>query len=254
MRSLALVLVLAASACTGIDGAGESANPPGDDNGSDFGSGMDPGAFPSTCEIDDDCVLGAATCCECPTFALPASQNQAACGDVECPPMSCPNNVEAVCGAQGTCGLRCLPMQCDLSCDHGFVIDATGCLTCECAAAPANACDDSSNPCVEVPADCCGCARGGEDTAVPASDVGSFEDGLGCPKDPLCPENGTCTNVEPACVQGRCELLGPFDQDPPANACGLAADPACPPDEVCTINAVSAANVRGVGVCLAPAQ
>ena len=105
--------------------------------------------------------------------------------------------------------------------------------------------------CEEVEADCCGCALGGEDTAVLASDAASAKSGLNCPATPVCPGNDTCQpGAAPACVQSRCELLTPADRTPPANECGLPSDKPCQGTEVCTINAIGPANARGVGVCL----
>jgi hypothetical protein len=194
-------------------------------------------------------VLAASTCCECPTFALPASANQAACGQVNCPPAACSDNVAAVC-TNNMCGLTCKPLECDLTCANGFVIDATGCLTCECAAADPMGCTTDTD-CQEVPADCCGCADGGEDTAILATAANDYPASLNCPAMPICPGGNTCRpGAAPACVQSRCELLTPVDRTPPANECGLPTDPPCPGTEVCTINAVGPADARGVGVCL----
>jgi len=247
----AFVLALVA-ACGGL--ADNAQDLPGDmgSGSGGFGSGSG-GTVANQCLTDNDCVLASSTCCECPTFALPATANQGACGQVTCPPSSCNDNVVARCDQNSnSCTLACKPLQCDVTCDNGFVIDTTGCLTCECAPVDPMGCT-SDDDCAEVPADCCGCALGGEDTSVLKADAASAIDNLQCPATPLCPGSYTCKpGAEPACVQSRCELLTPDDRTPPANECGLTKDPACPMGEVCTINAIGPATARGVGVCLAP--
>ncbi len=142
-----------------------------------------------------------------------------------CPPRvgsdACNANVQPSCVA-GTCTLQCTPIQCDLTCDNGFVIDTSGCLTCACAPPSENACTTaagSDDSCVEVPADCCGCARGGKDTAMLSSQVAAFQASLNCPTQPQCPETNACDpTVQPTCSETRCELLSTVSQ--PANECG----------------------------------
>jgi hypothetical protein len=251
-------------------------------SGSGFGGGgggePTPAPGEAECEQNSDCTLAASTCCECPTFALPTyAEPTDGCSDVMCPPLSCGSNVKAACVA-GTCEIACTPLACNLACANGFVVDASGCLTCACAQPPPDACvpgpagTDDNDACVEVPADCCGCARGGKDTAVLASQAAAFAAALSCPADPQCPEINTCDPAAQAtCSDGQCELLDISSQ--PSNECGLVtaaceaeaidnslqtgtglACPTCPSGEVCVINAIDAANARHVGVCLESAD
>src|SRR5690606_40804527 len=65
--------------------------------------------------------------------------------------------------------------------------------------------------------DCCGCARGGMDTAVPASEVAAHEAALMCPQDPSCPDVDTCApELAARCIAGACTLVAGAL---PANAC-----------------------------------
>ena len=106
-----------------------------------------------------------------------------------------------------------------------------------------------------MPADCCGCARGGADTAVPAAEADAYVMGLGCPANPgevPCPEVTTCAaDVGPRCILGQC-VLGDSSLGPPPlppGACGRADLPACPAGQACVINQDPAGNPLGVGVC-----
>lgn len=202
------------------------------------------------CQLDEDCVPAASTCCECPTFATNLGDPKTrVCDDVDCPPASCPDNVEARCNlAVGACELVCKPLACDLACDQGFALDANGCLSCACAP-PVSAPDACTvdGDCVRTRADCCGCENGGDDTAVLASELAGFDAMLMCRDVPQCPGVDTCdVTRSPRCVQGRCELLA----DVPPGACGRPDLPACAPTEACTVNANDQANLYGVGICL----
>lgn len=234
-----VALVLALAGCP-VRSADErvTANPPQQD-----GSAPAPG-----CTVDDDCVAAAATCCDCPAFAVgvddPASR---ACTGVVCPmPSACPNNVRAACDG-GTCVLACVEMACPTACANGYQLDATGCLSCECAGAAPGGCTVDSD-CVQARADCCGCARGGVDTAVLASEQMAYDAALGCEADAACPDVDVCEpGAEPRCVQGRCELLSMGML--PQQACGRPDLPPCPEGTVCIVNADAGANEQGVGVC-----
>jgi hypothetical protein len=210
--------------------------------GSGSGSG---GAGSPECADDSDCALAAATCCECPTFALstrdPAAQ---ACSQVQCPMQMCPSNARAACN-QGACTLECVAMACQNTCTDGFQIDANGCLTCDCAQVSAPQCAADSD-CVRTRADCCGCAHGGSDTAVPASQQAAFDASLGCAIDPQCPSDSCSVTEIPRCIEGACELA----KAAPANACGTPDLPACPPGQQCLVNVNSDADQQGVGVCM----
>src|SRR6185312_6797070 len=123
----ALAIVLLVAACGGdsadatlMDGYG---------GGSDGETG---GAAPE-CAVDSDCVPAAATCCACPTFAMPVDPANDICAGVECPSpgSACAQDVHAAC-QQGACVLACNVSECDTQCPDGFAIDASGCETCAC--------------------------------------------------------------------------------------------------------------------------
>jgi hypothetical protein len=214
------------------------------DEGDRFGSGS--GA--AECRIDGDCALAASTCCACPTFAVPVGDPaHTACADVVCPPSSCPHDALAVCDA-GACMLRCAAIACPAACANGFAVDATGCLACTCDSAAAECAVDAD--CTRARADCCGCARGGRDTAVPVSLAALHDAALGCPASPQCPSVDTCAaDLAVRCLRGSCELVSGSGGLPP-NACGRADLAACATGTVCTVNVDPAATMQGVGVCL----
>jgi hypothetical protein len=207
------------------------------------------GAAALRCQRDEDCVPAGRTCCECPSFAVHAADPiRRACAAVDCSgreePPAC-SEVAARCGEGGACELACAPVACELLCSEGFARDASACLTCACASPALDGCAADAD-CARTRADCCGCSRGGFDTAVLAREREDFDRGLECPDEPSCPEVTTCRDEAPACVQGRCELVAP---GLPAGACGRADLPACPAGEVCTLNASREADLRGIGQC-----
>lgn len=207
------------------------------------------GSSPVTeCSVARDCAPAGAKCCDCPTHAVPTTDSSyRACLDVQCQPKSCGSPTYADCEA-GKCVLKCSPIQCDLSCSDGFVTDANGCLTCECAAIAGECSGD--NECARVRDDCCGCQLGGEDTAVPVSQVQAHDAKLMCPPDPSCPGGNTCApDLSPRCVQGSCALVS---GTLPPTACGRSDLMACATDTVCILNANDTASMEGVGVCLPP--
>ncbi len=220
----------------------------GDDSGSG-GNDMNQPTAGQECVTASDCAAGAAKCCDCPSYAAPKSDPQIqACAGVMCPPNdSCPANVEVACNA-GLCELACVQMACSNSCSEGFALDANGCLTCDCAEVTSRTCGGDPD-CVEAPADCCGCAKGGTDTSVPATELADHDAGLGCPANPACPGASTCdANEVPSCVQGACFLIPPV-----TNGCGRDDLPACASGSTCTINVgdpANPANAHRVGVCL----
>jgi hypothetical protein len=238
---LCFIGLLAGSACVGALAAKDDAT--GGDNAQ--------GAYP-TCFSDEDCVAVGGTCCECPTFAVHADDPiRRACQAVECPDDNqCTANVAAVCNEDQRCELACKPLACaaGVSCQAGFALDQNGCLTCDCAVPDANGCTSDSD-CTRTRADCCGCQRGGFDTAVLAADRAKFDAMLMCPSQPACPGVDICTADVPTCVQGRCELASPTL---PAGACGRPDLPACPAGTVCIVNASDQANMHGVGLCGTP--
>ncbi len=204
----------------------------------------------SACVVDADCSLAGPSCCACPTYALPmGAEFASACDGVVCPmPTGCTPLV-ARCD-EGACVAECAPATCDLVCPGGFVADASGCLSCACAPPPAAAECALDTDCVRVAADCCGCDRGGADTAVPTVRLADFQAGLMCAGDEACPGVSTCTGDEARCQLGRCALVAPTGQPGPlAGACGRPELPPCPAGQVCQINQDDDANPLGVGVC-----
>ncbi len=238
MRLAALVIAIAACqtvAPTALDTHGNG--------GGGGGSGSGAGGIAAECAVDADCALAATTCCACPTFAVPITDPaHTACETISCPASTCPANTKAVCNG-GSCMLECSPLACTESCANGYAIDPTGCLECACATPPATPACTVDTDCVRTRADCCGCTRGGEDTAVPAADQAAFDASLGCPADPACPGGDSCAvGTEPRCIEGACELAMPT----PANACTGT----CPQGQQCVINADASATMQGVGVCM----
>lgn len=248
MRPVVLATLIALAAC--------DLPPPRDEAAGDD----DLGPVAAECVTADDCVLAASTCCGCPDFAMPDLGWQDGCEVVECPsPDPDPADpqgagcapVVAACD-RGTCTVACALVACDLTCADGFVMDDAGCLRCACAGAedPVSECVDDAE-CVRVPADCCGCARGGADAAAPADEADSRVDQLDCPADPAdaaCPEIDVCDpTLAPRCVAGRCTLAGP----PPASdgLCGAPDLAPCPDGTVCVLNADEGATRAGLGTC-----
>ncbi len=187
-----------------------------------------PGGPKSACAVASDCVLAGASCCACPSVAVPADDpGVAACDDVTCPVSTqCPNNVAPTCD-HGTCALACAPLTCPNLCTNGYAADSSGCLTCTCAVADGCTLDSD---CHETAADCCGCEFGGSDTAV--IDVNAYQASLNCPSPPSCPGIDTCDSSSVVtCIAARCFLLPSADQAVPPYACGrpdLHPDPEIP--------------------------
>ena len=211
----------------------------------DEGNSPDPGTSARGCFEDSDCALASLTCCACKSFAV--SQNDPkldACSDVDCPPQqSTCSRVRAVC-EQNLCEIACEPQAVGMSCADGFATDAAGCLIDACAQ-PKNECATDSQ-CTRARADCCGCARGGDDTAVSTADLAAHDKALGCTGSESCPGVNTCGAETPQCAQGECKLIA---GDLPADACGRPDLPPCAAGKTCTVNASKTADLHGVGVC-----
>lgn len=238
-----LVLLIAISAA-GCPGSLETDALTGDDNGNGAGGGA---GAPTECRVATDCVAEGPSCCDCPTHAVPISDPTArACGEVQCPPNNtCGSPMIAACNV-GRCELVCKPVVCDMTCANGFATDGNGCLTCACAPATAGECGVDTD-CARVKADCCGCAMGGKDTAIPAGQVAQHNESLNCSANPTCPGGDVCPmDLAARCVQGECALVSGAM---PANACGRPDLAACPMGEQCTVNANDQATMYGVGVC-----
>ncbi|HTM22514.1 MAG TPA: hypothetical protein VL172_18460 [Kofleriaceae bacterium] len=251
-RPLSLALLLALAGCwdTGSQALG----------GDDSEDPTEPGALPE-CATATDCTGAAASCCECPTYAVSRASNwDGSCDQVSCDqPPSC--SAAPACEA-GQCVLRCEPVVCDLSCANGFAADALGCLGCVCneAVAPPAECSADTD-CVRVAADCCGCTQGGADTAVPAAQADAHDLGLGCSGGESCPGVDVCDpDVSPRCINGSCALAEPpMDPQPPPDDggsltgayCGSPDLPPCPAGQVCVLNDPAAmdATQAGLGVC-----
>lgn len=244
MRSLIVIALALVAACPGNEQPGADGYG-GDDNGMEHPT---TGGAPE-CSVASDCAPAAATCCDCPSYAAPKSDPAVqACSGVMCPPgNTCPANVEVACNA-GRCELACVAMTCSNSCANGYALDASGCLSCDCAEVTTSACAADAD-CTEVDADCCGCAAGGKDTSVATADHAAWNSMLAgmCPASPTCPGANTCdANAVPSCVQGACQLIEPVTGTP----CGRDDLPACPTGTACIVNASNPANDHRVGVCL----
>jgi hypothetical protein len=219
------------------------------DQAGQFEPGDDDNRGDAACAQDSDCTLAGPSCCECPTFALHAGSGWGdACEQVDCPtPGSCPA-LEARCDL-GHCVAACAPRSCELTCETGFVVDAAGCTVCQCDGGPLAAQCNVDGDCARVPADCCGCDRGGTDTAVPVAEAGAFVDALGCSGEEACPGVSTCDpRAMPRCNAGRCELGSSGVVPPPGAECGRPDLPPCPAGETCVIN--TADGEAGEGRCL----
>jgi hypothetical protein len=247
LRLLVLAAVAALAGCpAGVDRETAFDNG-GDGSGSGAGGGDGQGT-PAECSRDTDCLAAGPKCCDCPTHAVPRlDPAQQACASVDCAPSSCGSPMQAACDL-GKCVLECAPVACDSStCPSGFATDANGCLTCECAgSANLGECNQDSD-CARVRDDCCGCAMGGSDTAVPTGDAAAHDAALMCSPTPYCTGGDTCApDLAARCVQGACSLVtGPL----PDNACGRADLAACPAGEACYVNASDQATMHGEGVC-----
>jgi len=202
------------------------------------------------CAADPDCAPAAVACCACPAFAVPVSDPiHRACAGVRCRDRDrCPQNIRAICD-DGWCALACVAIECRQSCANGFAADDNGCLTCECAELDAGGCTTAAD-CVQVRADCCGCGRGGEDTAVLRRQAAAYDADLRCSPGALCPAATTCdTAAAPQCIQGRCQLT---TSALPSSACGRSDLATCARGQVCIVNGMDrTANEEGVGVCVA---
>lgn len=242
----ALVGSLAAAGCSASDKEDALAGA-GDDTSTDPGS-----AQPTSCLTDDDCTLGAATCCACPTFATSATEpSDLGCNGVACPNQpDCPDNVRAACNVmKRECVVACVEMSCQADCGaDGYAIDpATGCLSCMCATRVPNGCTVNRD-CVENRKDCCGCAQGGFDIAVLATAQPAYDQGLGCDGSEACPGIDVCDPAAaPTCVAGACSLTAATR---PAHACSSRAE--CPTGNACVVNRNPDASALGVGVCVPP--
>jgi hypothetical protein len=265
---LAALVAAALAGCwqgVGSDHEPGSQEPAGDD---DEGAGNPPPA--AACATDSDCVAAATSCCECPAYALPADSFGDPCGDVQCPgPAECPGLIPTCRG--NTCILACAPVRCDLVCADGFAADSAGCLQCACAVdgGPPDRPDrcEVDADCVEIAADCCGCALGGADTAVPASQAEGYHEGLGCDPMPSCPGVDVCDPTLAArCVGGACTLAAAPATDSGDGGvggdggggsqslirCGTPTAPSCPEGTACVLNdpAAVAAGIFDSGICV----
>jgi len=228
-------------------GAGGGGAPTGDpDDGAGFGE---------QCITASDCVLAASTCCECPSFAAPVGEGyDAGCDAVDCeaPSGLCPA-VEATCDA-GSCVMICSPIIADKTCTFGFARDEAGCLTNDCATPASEVAQcELDTDCVEIPADCCGCALGGKDQAASAAEANAILDGLACPTNPACPGVDTCDPSQvPRCITGSCvlsaDIVDPQPNPSAAQLCGTPQLEVCPSGTLCVLNEESAKNASDLGV------
>lgn len=258
---LSLAAVLAVAGCTSSSGENLAADEDRDDDGSDSGGGGAGGSPENVeCQIAADCVPANSTCCECPAFAVPAASGyDEACADVACdpPPSGCAAT-EPSC-LLGRCELVCMQVLTERTCETGFARDDFGCLLDACADSGGAAECDRDDDCVEVPADCCGCASGGSDTAVPAGTQDEYHDSLECPPAPSCPGVNVCDPASvPRCLGGTCQLvtppMDPDDGNTPSILCGTADSAPCPEGQVCVLNHPDAPDATqvGAGSCQIP--
>lgn len=254
--SLAALLAVAAG-CPGASGEERTADE-GDGAGGDQGGGGAGSPEGVECELASDCVAAGSTCCECPAFAVPASSGyEEGCADVACDPAPTGCSLTEPACQGGRCALVCSPLVTDTVCDTGFARDDFGCLLDTCAAAPGDGAEcEGDGDCVQVPADCCGCALGGADTAVPAGSEDEYHDSLACPPDPACPGVDVCDpGAAPRCITGVCQLVASPDGDGAGSVlCGTADSPSCPEGQVCVLNHPDApdATQAGAGSCQNP--
>jgi hypothetical protein len=254
----------------GDDGAGDGG---GGSGGDDQGDGAGEPSAPSDeypCVDVDECVAVSSTCCECPSFVVnTGSDYAAACDQVECDklPADCPA-VEAAC-IDSLCQLACSTVLAEMTCANGFASDTFGCLVDACREPPGElfACQEDID-CVEAPADCCGCERGGVSTAVAAATLDEYIASLGCPPgEPKCPGVDFCdAELVPRCIAQTC-TLGPGggsggDDDGGGDdgdggdggiqLCGVPDLPPCPKGQACVLNHPDAkdATRMGVGACV----
>ena len=219
----------------------------------DEGENGSPGAA-AECWLDSDCEPAAISCCECATFAVPlGSGPQGECDSDNCEPASnCSSLAQPACLA-GLCDLSCQTVPATRVCETGFRRDGFGCLVDECESGAVDCLETTD--CARVPADCCGCERGGKDTAVGASRVDEFLGELGCPQAPQCPGVNTCDpDASPECIASRCFLVVPAQgsgSGEPDRLCGTAQLGPCPTGQMCILNdpVATQAGQFGVGVC-----
>jgi hypothetical protein len=157
----------------------------------------------------------------------------------------------------------CSQVVTERQCERGFASDTFGCLLDQCAAledGPGTRdgeCQEDLD-CTQVPADCCGCQRGGADTAVHVDDAADHLAHLGCSPDPACPGVDVCEpDAVPMCVAGQCHLVtsgADGGSGPGATLCGSPETGACPAGTVCVLNhpEASEATQLGVGSCQSP--
>lgn len=230
-------------ASNGFDG--EAGEPPESPN---------PNPDNAQCVVASDCDLAASTCCECPSFAVPAGQNfDEGCEDVYCQPSSVCPAVETRC-AQGQCVMICSAIITSQICAFGFQRDVAGCLMNECATSnPANSSCTEDSECVQIPADCCGCSQGGKDVAVAANKADADIDSLDCPANPACPGIDVCDPDQASrCIAGSCVLAAEPDPLRSDHAfCGTPDFASCAQGTLCVLNGLSftEAGDLGVGVC-----
>lgn len=252
------VAILAQAGCFNSSGESLSADEDRGDDDDSGGGAESPEA--NECAIAPDCVPAGSTCCECPAFAVAASSGyEEGCSDVACDPAptGCALTEPACVG--GRCQLICSSIITERVCPTGFERDDFGCLLDACAEAGGQGSEcDLDDDCVQVPADCCGCARGGSDTAVPAGTEDDYSDGLQCPPEPSCPDVDVCDpSAAPRCIGGTCQLASPPsdpDDGPPSVLCGTADAPPCPEGQMCVLNHPDAGDATQVaaGSCQDP--
>ncbi len=213
----------------------------------EFGDDDPRSEAPEICVSNSDCVLVASNCCDCPTFAAPESFG-ASCDEVECPGDNVCAPADAICDS-GQCELRCSVVATTQLCDRGFVVDEAGCTRDECVGTDEATECTVAEDCVVVPADCCGCEQGGNDTAVPLGAEEEHIGGLMC-DDPVCPGFSTCEGGSAGCLGGTCRYFPDAGIAPTAAFCGTLETGSCPADQRCVLNGTDfGTGIPGIGVC-----
>ena len=154
----------------------------------------------------------------------------------------CPSDVEAVLRSRRTASLACVADACDRPAPTGYAIDATGCLSCAVRGGPPAPPCSVDTDCVRAPADCCGCARGRQDTAVPAAEARRVRRAARLPRPAGLPRGSTSAirRRRHAASQGRCELARAARRHRPMPDVVAPTCRRAPSGETCVINTADA--------------
>ncbi len=151
-----------------------------------------PGCKKNSCADGEECKVVESMCVPTACTCDPATGEEACSED---------------CGG-GSCVPVCPDIQCDIDCVE-YKTDANGCQLCECVDGPppVDCVCKTDKDCVKTSSGCCGCNEGGDE--VPAH-VDCVDQVKMCdlpPDQVICPQVYLCTDVQPVCVAGMCQLL-----------------------------------------------